>query len=58
MESTMNKVQTYDEKVTWVWVCNECDSRELADSVSGDDLEWLSCTGCGCNEFHLEYFIE
>lgn len=37
---------------SWSWQCNECGSDEFSASVSEDDLESLSCTGCGGHEFH------
>lgn len=42
------------EPVDFVWVCNECDSKELTSSVSEDSLEYCACSSCGCNEFHKE----
>lgn len=37
------------------WVCNECNFSEYTDAVSEDDLyDWLQCSNCGGNEFHLE----
>jgi hypothetical protein len=39
----------------WYWECNECGSREFTSSVSEEDLDYMACTSCGCNEFHKEY---
>lgn len=36
------------------WECNACGFREYTDAVSQDDLDnWLQCSNCGENEFHL-----
>ena len=38
---------------TWsAWQCNECGSDEFTAAVSEQDLEYLTCTACGANEFH------
>lgn len=42
------------EPAEWSWVCNECGAREFLSSVSESDLKFLSCGGCGCDEFHKE----
>ena len=42
------------KRIPMSWVCNECDSHEFTDSLSRADLEYLACSGCGCDEFHLE----
>lgn len=36
------------------WVCNECGSEEYTGSVSADYIDdaRLSCSSCGCDEFH------
>lgn len=36
------------------WVCNECGSHELSDTVPEQDLEYFSCSSCGCPDFHKE----
>ena len=41
----------------FMWICNECGSAELSSNVSEDDLEYIACTNCGCNEFHKEDII-
>jgi len=38
------------------WQCNECGSDEFTSGVSEDDLQYLSCTNCGGNEFHKNTF--
>ena len=38
----------------WSWQCNECGSDEFSSGVSEYDIsdDKLSCTNCGCTEFH------
>lgn len=36
------------------WVCNECDAHEYTGAVSEQDLSYLACSHCGCEEFHWE----
>lgn len=49
-----NLAQPAQEPAEWSWVCNECGAREFLSSVSESDLKFLSCGGCGCDEFHKE----
>ena len=46
--------QPAQEPAEWSWVCNECGAHEFLSSVSESDLKFLSCGGCGCDEFHKE----
>ena len=48
------RTQPAQEPAEWSWVCNECGAREFLSSVSESDLKFLSCGGCGCDEFHKE----
>lgn len=41
------------ENTNGVWVCNECNAPNYTGSVSEDDLNWLACISCGCDEFHF-----
>lgn len=37
------------------WICNECGFSDYTDAVSEEDLDnWLQCSNCGGDEFHLE----
>lgn len=40
----------------WVWVCNECGSREYSSAIPPSDIAAgrYACSGCGSDEFHLE----
>ena len=38
----------------WTWVCNECSSSEFTSCVREEDLGYLACSRCGCDEFHKE----
>jgi len=40
------------QRDNWSWECNECGSEEFTGTISAEDLENLSCTNCGANEFH------
>ena len=36
------------------WECNACGFSEYTDAISQYDLDnWLQCSNCGDNEFHL-----
>lgn len=41
-------------KENTVWVCNQCNSHQYTGSVSESDLQRLSCSECGGEEFHKE----
>jgi hypothetical protein len=37
------------------WVCNSCGFSDYTDAVTEQELEeWLQCSNCGGDEFHLE----
>jgi len=43
----------------FVWVCNSCGSHEYTSQLGEQDIEdWLSCSSCGCDEFHKEIIGE
>jgi Zn finger protein HypA/HybF involved in hydrogenase expression len=54
IRKSKENVQILLKALNWSWQCNECGSNEFTSSVSEDDLEYLSCTGCGGTEFHKE----
>lgn len=40
------------------WVCNSCGFSDYTDAVTEQELEeWLQCSNCGQDEFHLEPVI-
>lgn len=40
------------------WVCNSCGFSDYTDAVTEQELkEWLQCSNCGGDEFHLEPVI-
>jgi hypothetical protein len=39
----------------WSWECNECGSKEFTSSVSDEDMDFLCCPSCGCDELHKAY---
>lgn len=37
-----------------VWECNSCGFSDYTDAVGEEELnDWLQCSNCGGNEFHL-----
>jgi len=41
------------------WICNSCGFSDYTSAVSQEELdEWLQCSNCGGDEFHLESKIE
>lgn len=57
-DAALEKLQALPEpwlgRQGWVWECNECGSQEYSSSLQEADLEYLSCSKCGGNEFHKE----
>lgn len=46
------------DRITFEWVCNECNFPNLSNSVSEDELELdlHACINRGCFEMHKRYF--
>lgn len=42
----------------FAWVCNECGSQEFTSAAKENDLEYMSCSQCGCDEFHKEVIVQ
>jgi hypothetical protein len=52
-----NNVLSEVPKRDFVWVCNECNFKNLTSSVSEYEIEMElhACVNCGCREMHKMY---